>query len=259
MLRFKAENFCHGDCNVHRRWFPGSEIMEENTSAIAHHFCTPLPAKHGPFQLQLKSVHDLVQPPLPRDVLEMGGIRLFKSWTLVRLRGSGGLAGESSSIYSCIQIYKKWGGVWDPKMGVPTMAPPDLPNAKLRCFPRWSLWVWGGGGQGGVPPHPPTVYSHSNTSLTLPLLPHTFEGHVRIVGPGLRRQHAVDAARGPGPEIRGGPAVVPHQRRPQRLCKRHDADGPVLLEGTPPPRRAGGTPVWLLEREEGGGNGPSTG
>ena len=37
-------------------------------------------------------------------------------------------------------------GVWDPKFCVPQMARQDFPNGKFRCFPRWSLWSWGGAG-----------------------------------------------------------------------------------------------------------------
>ena len=41
-----------------------------------------------------------------------------------------------------------WRGVWDPKVCVPKMARPALPDCKLRFFPRWSLWS-GRGGAGG--------------------------------------------------------------------------------------------------------------
>ena len=40
---------------------------------------------------------------------------------------------------------EKRGGVWDPKVCIPEMAPSDFPNGKFIFSPRWSLWSWGGG------------------------------------------------------------------------------------------------------------------
>ena len=38
--------------------------------------------------------------------------------------------------------------MWDRNVGVPKMAQSDVPNSKFRFFPRWSLWLGGGGGPG---------------------------------------------------------------------------------------------------------------
>ena len=59
-------------------------------------------------------------------------------------------------------LKKGGGGGWDPHFCVRKMAQEDFPCRKFRCFPRWSLWSWGGG---GVPPSPPPVHGHSNTSM----------------------------------------------------------------------------------------------
>ena len=77
------------------------------------------------------------------------------------IEGIRGLVGESSSIYSCIQIYKalnppgppsvsrieieEGGRVWDPKMCAPKRARSDFPNYKFG-FSRDGHFGWLGGG-----------------------------------------------------------------------------------------------------------------
>ena len=74
-----------------------------------------------------------------------GGIRLFKSWTLVRL------------------YWKRGGGGVGPKSVRTENGPTrDFPNGEFHFFLTVVTLVWGGGGD----TTPPTMaYGHSHTSL----------------------------------------------------------------------------------------------
>ena len=58
---------------------------------------------------------------------------------------------------STVNYYKRGsggGGVWDPKVCVPTMACSDFRCCKFRFFPRWSLWSGRPEGGGGIGTRP---------------------------------------------------------------------------------------------------------
>ena len=118
-------------------------------------------------------------PPPEGYVFEGGRHSPFQVLDASAIEGIRGLAGESSSIYSCIQNIRRgegseggFGGgpppprapLWSPpkagqNFGAQILLAPKAPKQKFGCQPQTLE------GEGGGDPPPPAVYSRSNTSL----------------------------------------------------------------------------------------------
>ena len=115
-------------------------------------------------QVPCSSTHCPGRPPrtLPHSVGRACAGRV-PCWLQARLWDTNVECYPPRHRHRCIIRKEEWGH-WDPTVCVPKVAREGFPNGKCHFFPQWSLWS--GGGVAPLPP--PTVYSHSNTSLTPP-------------------------------------------------------------------------------------------